>query len=425
MKCRTIAFSLSLWAGVAGLGCLCASSVGADGYAEARADVVAAYQAGEFSSMRNAARRALDERPDYPAALFNLALAEVLDGNPEAALQTLQALLGQDIDFGVENVPEFEPLRSLPGWLEYSKSVQRLAEPAGNAEIAFTLDVDDFVPEGIAIDTDGRLYLGSIRYGSIVRTGELTEYLSNADRHFAVFGMRLDGAGGLWFASANVPEHAGPLASTGARTGLYRLDLKTKEVRGRELQPGERPQVLGDLVFADANTVFTTESLTGALYRYSVDTGEYGAVLPAGTLGSPQGLVMDASGDFLYLADYIGGLFRLDLRDNALARVTSNKPSALFGIDGLYRDGDELIAIQNGIRPHRVVALQLSADGLAVTAIRTLARNLPEFDEPTLGQVVGSDFYFVANSHWNRFDREGNLPAGLNGPVVMRVSLRQ
>ena len=94
-----------------------------------------------------------------------------------------------------------------------------------------------------------------------------------------------------------------------------------------------------------------------------------------------------------------------------------------YGIDGLYRYRDKLIAIQNGIQPHRVVAFALSDDGLAIDSADVLAMNLPEFDEPTLGTVVGDDFYFVANSHWNRFDRDGNLPDGLAGPVVMRLSL--
>jgi hypothetical protein len=29
----------------------------------------------------------------------------------------------------------------------------------------------------------------------------------------------------------------------------------------------------------------------------------------------------------------------------------------------------------------------------------------------------------VANSHWNRFDRENQLPKGLSGPIVLRLSL--
>jgi hypothetical protein len=49
--------------------------------------------------------------------------------------------------------------------------------------------------------------------------------------------------------------------------------------------------------------------------------------------------------------------------------------------------------------------------------------NLEVFDEPNLGQVVGDSFYFIANSHWNRFDREGNLPADLAGPIVLKIDL--
>ena len=40
-----------------------------------------------------------------------------------------------------------------------------------------------------------------------------------------------------------------------------------------------------------------------------------------------------------------------------------------------------------------------------------------------VGQVVGDEFFFIANSHWNRFDRDGNLPDDLEGPVVLKVKL--
>ena len=96
-----------------------------------------------------------------------------------------------------------------------------------------------------------------------------------------------------------------------------------------------------------------------------------------------------------------------------------------YGIDGLYRHDDELIAIQNGIRPHRVAAFRLSDDGLSVVGHRRLAANLEAFDEPTLGTVRGDDFFFVANSHWNRFDRENQLPDGLTGPIILKLSLTQ
>ena len=108
-----------------------------------------------------------------------------------------------------------------------------------------------------------------------------------------------------------------------------------------------------------------------------------------------------------------------------MERVGAETTVNLFGIDGLYRYGNELIAIQNGIQPNRVAAFTLAEDGLSVTSARVLARNLPEFDEPTLGVIAGVEFLFVANSHWNRFDRAGNLPEGLEGPSILRLSLRR
>lgn len=400
------------------------SPVWGDTYSDARAELVTAYQAEDFAAMRQAADRALLARPGYPGALFNRALAEALDGDTAASLSTLMQLAESGVDFRAAETEEFAPLQALDGWLAYEQLIAELNEPVGNASIAFTHDLPDFVPEGIAIGSGGELYLGSIRYGQVVRVDGTTTILSNANDHWSVFGMRLNGAGELWFASASIPEYAAIDDESRGSTGLFRLDLESKEITHRALlPPSDKPMVLGDLVLVGDETILATESLTGALYRYSVSRGQFSELVGAGSLRSMQGLVLDQTGDYLYVADYVGGLFRISLSDNSIARVQADDSVSLFGIDGLYRYGNELIAIQNGIQPHRVVAFSLADNGLEITRSRTLARNLPEFDEPTLGQVVGDEFYFVANSHWNRFDRDGNLPAGLAGPIVLRIKL--
>ncbi|MGI9271604.1 MAG: hypothetical protein ACR2QT_07510, partial [Woeseiaceae bacterium] len=361
--------------------------------------------------MQLAAHQAIKARPGYPGALFNLAFANALAGDIGGSLEILNSLVQTGVDYGVANIDEFAALQALPGWRAYARDVAALQQPVGEAAVAFTYDAGDFVPEGIAAIGD-ELVLGSIRNGSIVRIGEDIDVLSEADAsgHWSVFGMRVGPDGGLWFTSAAVPEFANVSADNNGATGLYRLNLATKEVTEQFLLPRqEQAMVLGDLVFADDDTILATESLTGALYRYVISNRKLTQVVAPGKLRSMQGLVLDASGDFLYIADYVGGLFRIQLSDYSVDRVTADATISLFGIDGLYRHGDELIAIQNGIRPNRVAAFTLGDDGLSITSSRVLARNLPEFDEPTLGTIVGDDFLFVANSHWNRFDRDANL----------------
>jgi hypothetical protein len=234
--------------------------------------------------------------------------------------------------------------------------------------------------------------------------------------------MRFHGDGSLWFASAAVPQFEGVAEDTG-KTGLFRLNVESGEVSKAAILPQfEFEQVLGDLVIKDEN-IYTTDSLTGAVYRYDIGEDTYTAIVGRGELGSPQGLVLDATGDHLYVADYIGGLYRISLPDGAMQKLRVPHGTTDYGIDGLYRHGNTLVAIQNGIRPHRVTAFELDDDGLSIRGGRTLAANLPEFDEPTLGVVRGDEFYFVANSHWNRFDRDNRLPEGLSGPIILKLSL--
>ena len=70
-----------------------------------------------------------------------------------------------------------------------------------------------------------------------------------------------------------------------------------------------------------------------------------------------------------------------------------------------------------------MTGLDFADDGRAIESSRILAMNHEHFDEPNLGQVVGDSFFFIANSHWNRFDRDGKLPDGLDGPIILRVEL--
>ena len=405
-------------------GAMAAANAIADDYADARGALIQAYQQGDFAVMRSAAEAALRARPGYPAALFNRALAEVLDDDPAASMRTLRQLLSINVDFGIADRDEFAPLRTLPDWEDYVMSARRLHEPIGVAENVVTVAEADFVPEGIARDAEGRIYLGSIRKGHLIRVDDSPETLSTPSQgHWSVFGMRFDADGGLWFASASVPQFEGHEKNADA-TGLFRLDVARGEITDRALLPkSPGPQLLGDLVIADNSNIYATDSLSGAVYRFRPASAEFETLVEPGIFRSPQGLVPDATGQYLYVADYIGGLARISLLTGDVVKVAMATGATDYGIDGLYRHGNQLIGIQNGIQPHRVTAFALSEDGLSITGARILAANLPEFDEPTLGLIDGDHFYFVANSHWNRFDAEHKLPAGLTGPIVLRLPL--
>lgn len=393
-------------------------------YAEARGALVAAYQSGDFAGMVEASEKSLRARLEYPGGLFNLALSHALNDAPKRSLAVLERLLILGVDFNVAEMDAFAAVRELDGWAAYEAGIAELNTPKGNARVIVTLDDGQFAPEGIAVEPSGAIWLGSIHKGLLTRTLGTTEILSDRAGHWSVFGMRFARDGSLWFASAAVPQLHNAGDDEG-KTGLFRYNLRSGEIDTTAVLPQyEENQLLGDLTLSlNQGDVYTTDSLTGGVYRYGIRSQKFDEIVPRGRLGSPQGLALSERGRYLYIADYIGGIYRLSLQDNRLQKVHNGSGRTDYGIDGLYFRDNELIAIQNGVRPHRVVAFELGNNGLSLAAARTLASNLPEFDEPTLGALRGDHLYFVANSHWDRFDRDNRLPEGLAGPIVLDILL--
>lgn len=409
---------------------LASAGAHADDYATARNKLVLAYNAGDFAAMREAARESLEARPGYPGALFNLALAETLDDDKPAALATLERLTALDVDLGIDGNEAFESLHELDGWPQLLERVDALREPVGTAGRAWQLDDGKFIPEGIAV-SENTLYLGSIRDGRIVSVEDerpLPLRPAGSAPGGSIFGMRIDGET-LWFVAAGTDQYRG---ATDAKSGplrgstLCEFGIKDDPASGQGRchslpTEAQRWQTLGDLVVL-GDFIYATDQTDGPVYAFDRSKLQWSTVVERGEFVSPQGLVADASAEHLYVADYRGGIFRVRL-DGYAAPERLESEASLYGVDGLYRKGDWLIAVQNGITPHRVSAHRLADDGLTIIESRILLMNHPDFDEPNLGQVVGDDFFVVANSHWNRFDENNNLPENLTGPIILKLAL--
>jgi sugar lactone lactonase YvrE len=417
----------------AALGCLFLAAfsqpVRSEGFADQYRAAIAAYRAGDPAAFLAAAAAASELRPDSPQAGYLLAAAQASNGRAEEALELLASLERQGLFFEPAREPAFESLQLTerePGLLA------RLAahgEPSGMATETFRLDEDRFVPEGLSWDGKrGRFLLGSIhqrRILAISEDGEASEFVpAGAGGLLSVFGMQVAAAtDSLWVATAGLRQSGAIADAQIGRTGILEFDLETGVMRRAFWVPqDDRERLLGDLALAGGGAVLTTDSLTGEVLRLHTGSGRFEVLVGPGRLVSPQGLALTPDAAAVHVADYRGGIFRLDLADGSLAKVAEGGTTH-HGVDGLYRHGDWLVAIQNGIRPHRVVALQLNAAGDAVTSFEVLAAALPVFDEPNLGVVVDGRLHFNANSHWPRFDESGLLPDGLSGPLVLSVAL--
>lgn len=388
----------------------------------------AAYEAKDYARMEAELRAALKLRPAHPTATYNLAAAQALRGQGEAAVETLESLADQGLVFDPGKDGDFASLKDDGDFKSVRRAFLRNDEPAGRAERVFRLKSPSFIPEGIAYDPDGNhFYVGSVHERRIQRVRgddvEVDFVKPGAGGLWAPMGMTVDTRRGLlWVATTAVPEMKDANPAELGRAAILAYDLETAQPRHRFVLDGDG-HALGDVIVLRDGSIYTTDSRGGALYTLDVKSGKFEALTRPGELSSPQGLALSDNRRGLYVADYTQGLYYFDLRKKELKRLEVDGDVSVYGIDGLYAYERGLIAIQNGIRPHRVVQLEMR--GHRVSRARVLASNLKDFDEPTLGVVRKRNFYFIANSQWGRFDKQHRLPPPeqLNRPMVMRIAL--
>lgn len=367
--------------------------------------------------------------PRSVTARLVLARARAMNGKAAEALKVLEGLVAQGLWLDLRAEPDLASLKG-PALDALLIRMEEAKRPEGRSEVAFRLPERDFIPEGIAHDAKtGAFLVGSVHLRKIVRVapdGTVTGLVEpGQDGLGSVLGIAADSARRvLWACSAALPQGRGFRPQDEGRTRLHAFDLDSgRTLRSLEPPKAEGPQTLNDLTLAGDGTVYVSDPASSALYVLRPGGPGLEILLPPGVLASPQGLALSADERSLHVADYALGLVRVDLRSRTAFVLDLPDDLALGGVDGLTRHGDDLLAIQNGLEPHRVLRLRL--DGDRVAGARVVQRAHPLFDEPTLGVVVGGKLHYVANSQWRRFGEDGTIwPLDrLDPPVVLRADL--
>jgi sugar lactone lactonase YvrE len=395
-----------------------------------------AYARHDLAAFLARSREAARLRPDHGGVLYALASACALTADTAGALDALErfAILGYAADVAADS--DLAPLRPLPRFAAVRHLLAGNASPLTRSDSAFTLSERDLLTEGLAYDPATRsFYLGSVRHRKIMRvgpTGRVTPFIAaGRDGMWAPLGMRVDPSRRwLWVAVTAVPQMIGYDSADAGRSGVMAVDLATGAWRARHLLPSDgRPHALGDVVVAVNGDVYASDSRSPTIYRVRATGDSAGSAglepwLTSPLLLSAQGMAFGRDQGTLYLADYARGILRIDLAGRTIQPVPSDGLTVL-GIDGLYRAGDDLIGVQNGVAPARVIRLRLSPGGDRIVGTELLERGRPDYAEPTLGVVVGRSFYYVANSQWDRFKDDGSVdqPDLLRPPLVLRLPL--
>jgi hypothetical protein len=210
----------------------------------------------------------------------------------------------------------------------------------------------------------------------------------------------------LWATTAWTPPCERCAKSDDGKTALLAYDLDSGALKRTIAAPLQG--VLGDMTISRKGAIYVTEGPPGAVFRLAPGAVALERLDPPGEFPSPQTPALSPDEKTLYVPDYLRGIAAIDL---ATLKVTWLQPSddiAVSGIDGLYVLGDSFLAVQNGTTPARQI--RFSRD---LRSQQVLEANTPGLGEPTHGVAVNKHFYFLANTGWDAFDRNGAKKPGV------------
>lgn len=391
-----------------------------------------AYEKKDFDASAAGFARALELAPGHPRMIYNLAAASSLAGRADQAIGNLERLARMDLYFDLEADTDFAALRADPRFRAVLDRMKVLLKPAGGGDVAFRLARPDFIPEGIAHDpVTGDFFVGSVRGRQIARVSsagrESVLIPEGRDGLWSVLGMAVDPVRRtLWACSSALPNMIGGKPDEPPRGALFSFDLETGRLLARrDVAGGGEGHDCNDLVVSPSGDVFVSDSRKGSVLKTSASATALETFLPEGTFGSPQGLALTRDGRRLYVADYARGLFAVEMATREVTRLPVPDDVASRGVDGLLWRNGYLVAIQNGVTPHRLTLLRLDPAGEKVERQEILGMSHALYDEPTLGVIAGNALHYVANSQWGKFGKDQtSLPSeGLRAPVILRLPL--
>jgi len=226
----------------------------------------------------------------------------------------------------------------------------------------------------------------------------------------------------LWFATwAPRSSVEGSQDEPPSESRLFKCDLGTGRILHR-YSPADSgtSHLFNDVALASNGDVFITDTDQGWLYRIGADADSLEVFLrpdPDEWSGA-NGITLTGDDRTLYIA-FVEGIARMNLATRQLVRLGSPAGTSTAQLDGLYWDRGALLGIQNQRGLEQVVRYQLAADGRSIMSERVLERGDSLLRRPTTGALVGRQFYYIANSQFERLGYDNRLSPATDSTKVL------
>ncbi|MCK5748092.1 MAG: hypothetical protein KAH44_17880, partial [Oricola sp.] len=353
---------------------------------------------------------AQEARPYSLYAYRNRILARMLDGRNDDALALAEKAAARGLVLDLAGHPAFEDLAALPGFAAVAGRMESNAAPVGAPQAVRAFEDSELLPEAIAFGRKGALYIGGVRNGAILSAAKKASSLSTlATAPGGVFDLEARDRT-IWAAVNNQLAYEGASGET-PFAAIMVFDAKSGDTL-RDIRIVEENALLGDLEVAKDGAAYASDSITPRLFRLAPSGDVPEVFIEDPRFVNLQGLALDEANNRLFVADYLAGIFVVDLASGEVRALRNDADAHLGGVDGLYYEKGALIGVQNGTTPQRIVQLSLDENAAAVTQLVVLHQGIEGWSEPTHGALRDGAFHYIATSNWPAYNDDGSVKDG-------------
>ena len=358
--------------------------------------------AGDAKGWLEHGQATLARAPDHPDLLLSVSRAMALNGRATEALDLLEDAIRRGARVDAASFPEYSALASNERFTALAAKGRENMKPVSPPETFLALEDTTIDPEGITFDADsGRLLFGSLQ-GGVWQSDlgkKLGRFATEASGLREVLGLKVDHKRRLlWVATGVFPDlfAVTPKPDSGL-TGVMAFNLDDG-ARVRVCWLDERPVEHGfnDFALAENGDVYVSDSPTNSVYRLPGGECRLERVIQDPRMSFPNGIAISPDGKRLYVA-HVEGLSVVDLPGGRRTPLAVPPDTAVNSIDGLVRDGEDLIGIQPSPYLARVLRIRLDGGGMAIRDVTTVSSPPPPGVNPATGVIAGDHYYYVAN----------------------------
>jgi sugar lactone lactonase YvrE len=396
---------------------------------KAYSDAMTAYKAKNYSLFYDKIKEANKIHPYHQGVLYQLGIACALTNKKTEAIKYLTQAILINSEFRLEGLADFNSIKDSNEYKKLLALQKELQQPIIHSDTAFLLKDRSLHTEGIEYDAAHKtFYFGSIHQRKIIKVinGKAADFCSPGFQGMtSLFGLKADvKKNTLWVCSSPMQEMEN--YDSTARSAAFQFELSSGKLIHKYVALANAKGVFGDLILSRKGTVYISDSQNNNIVIVNEKTKQIEPFFSSVDFWNIQGMAFSTDDKYLFIADYVKGIFRLDMKTKALTEVKAPDDVSLKGIDGIYFYKNSLITIQNGVIPLRSTRYYLTSDLDRITRSEIIDRNHPAFGEPTLGVLDGDTFYYIANSQWGGYDDNHHIKPKeqLKDIVILKNTLK-